>query len=378
MQISQVHAHLHSGEYSDLIFVEIKTSDPAVSGWGECTLPGKPYAVAGAVRDAARLIMGMPVNSIRRIWATAYRHSYWRGGAVETSALSGIDIALWDIMGKILHKPVYELLGGAVRDSIKAYANCGLSTDPEELARRAKKAIDAGFQIVKFYPLPPILALPPTSLISNVYDCCAAVREVIGPSRDFAIDLHGRTLPHTVIAIEHALRDLRPLWIEEPVPSEDIEALARIRGHFQTPIALGERLFTRWQFKQVLDRGLVDIIQPDVGNVGGLSEMRVLAEMAEAYHVAFGPHSPNGLLHTCASLHCAAIAQTFAALEFRPSDITNEIFDGLFPLMGKDGTFKLPSSSGVGLSVKQDKLLFEDARVPRLSEQGIDGTPLDW
>ena len=378
MQITQIHAHLHSGEYSDLIFVEIKTSDPAVSGWGECTLPGKPYAVAGAVRDAARLIMGMPVESIRKIWETAYRHSYWRGGAVETSALSGIDIALWDIAGKVAQKPVHALLGGAVRDRVKAYANCGLSTDPDELARRAQTAIDAGFQIVKFYPLPPMEALPQTALISRVYDCCAAVRGVIGPSRDFAIDLHGRTLPHTVIAIEHAIRDLRPLWIEEPVASEDIEALNRVRRHFQVPIALGERLFTRWQFKQVLDRGLVDIIQPDVGNVGGLSEMRVLADMAESYHVAFGPHSPNGLLHTCASMHCAAIAQTFGALEFRPSAITNQVFDGVFPIFGSDGSFPLQSTPGVGLSVQANRLFFDEARVPRLAEQGADGTPLDW
>lgn len=378
MHIAQVHAHLHSGEYSDLIFVEVKTSDPEVSGWGECTLPGKPYAVAGAVRDAARLILGMPVDSIRKTWETAYRHSYWRGGAVETSALSGIDIALWDIAGKVAQKPVHALLGGAVRDRIKTYANCGLSTDPMELARRAQSAIEAGFRIVKFYPLPPIEALPQTSLISKVYDCCAAVRDIIGPSRDFAIDLHGRTLPHTVIAIEHAIRDLRPLWIEEPVPSEDIEALRRIRKQFQTPIALGERLFTRWQFKQVLDRGLVDIIQPDVGNAGGLSEMRVLADMAEAYHVAFGPHSPNGLLHTCASLHCSAIAQTFGALEFRPSASTNQIFDGEFPVLGADGTFPLQSTPGVGLSVQAGKLVLDEARVPRLAEHGIDGTPLDW
>ena len=247
-----------------------------------------------------------------------------------------------------------------------------------ELARRAQTAIDAGFQIVKFYPLPPTAALPQTSLISSVYDCCAAVRDVIGSSRDFAIDLHGRTLPHTVIAIEHAIRDLRPLWIEEPVASEDIEALSRVRRHFQVPIALGERLFTRWQFKQVLDRGLADLIQPDVGNAGGLSEMRVLADMAESYHVAFGPHSPNGLLHTCASLHCAAISQTFGALEFRPSAITNQIFDGEFPMLGADGTFPLQSTAGVGLSVQPSRLSFDDARVPRLAEHGVDGTPLDW
>jgi galactonate dehydratase len=378
MLITQVLAHLHSGEFSDLIFVEIRTSDPAVVGWGECTLPGKPYAVAGAVRDAARLIVGMPVDSIRKVWETVYRHSYWRGGAIETSALSGIDIALWDIAGKVAQKPVHALLGGAVRQTIKAYANCGLSTDPQELARRAQAAIDQGFQIVKFYPLPPVVALPETALIAKVYDCCAAVRAVIGPTRDFAIDLHGRTLPHTVIALEHAIRDLRPLWIEEPVASEDIDALERVRRHFQTPIALGERLFTRWQFKQVLDRGLVDIIQPDVGNAGGLSEMRVLADMAESHHVAFGPHSPNGLLHTCASLQCAAISQTFGALEYRPSAVDRSIFDGELPVLSPKGSFAVQKAPGLGLWVQAGELHFDEGRVPRLVEHGPDGTALDW
>ena len=378
MHITQVKAHLHSGEFSDLVFVEVRTSDPAVIGWGECTLPGKPYAVAGAIRDAARLILDMPVQSIRKVWETVYRHSYWRGGAVETSALSGIDIALWDIAGKVADRPVHALLGGAVRDRIQTYANCGLSTDPDELARRASAALQAGFQIVKFYPLPPLLALPPTELVSRVYDCCAAVRQVIGTSRDFAIDLHGRTMPQTVIAIEHAIRDLRPLWIEEPVASEDMEALSRIRRHFQVPIALGERLFTRWQFKQVLSRGWVDIIQPDVGNAGGLSEMRVLADMAEAHHVAFGPHSPNALLHTFASMHCAAIAQTFGALEFRPSPMTNQVFDGQVPSMDEGGSFALPTAAGIGVSVRESSLSFDESRVPKLVEHGHDGTPVDW
>jgi galactonate dehydratase len=378
MYITHVLGHLHSGEFSDLIFVEIRTTDPAVVGWGECTLPGKPHAVVGAVRDAARLILGMPVASIRKVWETVYRHSYWRGGAIETSALSGIDIALWDIAGKVAHKPIHELMGGAVRQKMKAYANCGLSTDPQELAGRAQAAIDAGFQIVKFYPLPPVSALPETSLISKVYDCCAAVRSVIGSARDFAIDLHGRTLPHTVISIERAIRDLRPLWIEEPVASEDAQALARVRRHFQTPIALGERLFTRWQFKHVLELGLVDIIQPDVGNAGGLTEMRVLADMAEAHHVTFGPHSPNGWLHTCASLHSAAISQTFGALEFRPSAANASIFEGEFPVLDAEGSFTLQRAAGVGLCVQSSKLHFEESRVPRLAEHALDGTALDW
>lgn len=379
MKITAIVPHLHTGHYSDLAFVEVQTDDPEISGWGECTLPGKPHAVAGAVRDAARLIDGADISSIRAIWERVYRHSYWRGGSVETSALSGVDMALWDIHGRLAGKPVHALLGGAVRQSFGVYANCGLSFDPEELARRARQAVADGFKIVKFYPLPPTPALPPARFVAGVYDCCAAVRAAIGNDCDFAIDLHGRPLPHTVIAIERAIRDLRPLWIEEPVPTEDQEALPRIRSQFSTPIALGERLFSRWQFQHVLQRGLVDIIQPDVGNAGGLSELRVIADMAEAYSVAFNPHSPNGVLHTAASLHIAAVAQTFGALEYRPVHAERlSVFGGEEIRLGADGTFSLSQQPGLGVTVNPENLRFDEAAVPKLVEWGRDGTPLEW
>jgi galactonate dehydratase len=379
MKITEIAAHLHSGTFSDLIFVEVKTDDPDLVGWGECTLPGKPYAVAGAVRDAARLIIGREASNIRSLWETVYRHGYWRGGAVETSALAGIDVALWDIAGKAAGVPVHQLLGGALRRSIRTYANIGLSTDPDELARRAKSAVEDGFSIVKFYPLPPMIAQPPTRLVGQVHDCCAAVRDTIGPDRDFAMDLHGRPQPHAVIAIEQAVRDLRPLWIEEPVPVEDESALIEVRRKFATPIALGERLFSRWQFRRVLEAQLCDIIQPDVGNAGGISELRVLAEMAEAHSVVFSPHSPNAILHTAASLQVSAIAQTFGALEFRPSpDTQSGVFTSCDSLSGGPGEFHLPHAPGLGIGVDPSHCRFDPARVPVLAETAPDGTPLDW
>ncbi len=379
MKITAINAHLHSGTYSDLIFVEVRTDVPGLTGWGECTLPGKPYAVAGAVQDAARLILGRDATNIRALWETVYRHGYWRGGAIETSALSGIDIALWDIAGKAAGVPVHQLLGGALRQSIRTYANIGLSTDPAELARRAKEAVAAGFQIVKFYPLPPMIAHPPVHLTAQVHDCCAAVRAAIGPDRDFAIDLHGRPLPLAVIAIERAVRDLRPLWIEEPVPVEDEAALIQVRRKFTTPIALGERLFSRWQFRRVLEAQLCDIIQPDVGNAGGISELRVLADMAEAHSVVFSPHSPNAILHTAASLQVAAIAQTFGTLEFRPSpDTGSGVFTTPDSLTGGPGGFALPTAPGLGIGVEPDRCQFDPARIPILAEFAPDGTPLDW
>ena len=379
MKITAINAHLHSGAFSDLIFVEVRTDQPGLVGWGECTLPGKPYAVAGAVQDAARLIVGREATNIRALWETVYRHGYWRGGAVETSALSGIDIALWDLAGKVAGVPVHGLLSGAVRTTLRTYANIGLSTDPEELARRAKSAVDAGFEIVKFYPLPPMIAQPPTHLVGQVHDCCAAVRASIGPTRDFAIDLHGRTLPHAVIAIERAVRNLRPLWIEEPVPVEDEVALIEVRRKFDTPIALGERLFTRWQFRRVLEAQLCDIIQPDVGNAGGISELRVIADMAEAHSVVFSPHSPNAILHTAASLQIAAIAQTFGALEFRPSPDTHSgVFTTPDCLTGGPGAFDLPTAPGLGVGIDPDRCRFDPSRIPILAEMAPDGTPLDW
>lgn len=379
MKITAITCHLHSGAFSDLIFVEVQTDHPDIVGWGECTLPGKPYAVAGAVRDAARLIVGRDATNIRSLWETVYRHGYWRGGAIETSALSGIDIALWDIAGKAAGVPIHQLLGGALRTSMRTYANIGLSTDPTELATRASAAVDASFDVVKFYPLPPVIAQPATRLITQVYECCAAVRAAIGPDRDFAIDLHGRPLPHTVIAIERAVRDLRPLWIEEPVPVEDEAALWDVRRKFATPIALGERLFTRWQFRRVLEGQLCDIIQPDVGNAGGISELRVIADLAEAHSVVFSPHSPNAILHTAASLQVAAIAHTFGALEYRPSpDTLSGIFTSPENLVGGPGAFILPCAPGLGVGLAPTECTFDPSRIPVLAEIAPDGTPLDW
>jgi galactonate dehydratase len=379
MKITEVNAHLHSGTYSDLVFVEVTTEDPTITGWGECTLPGKPYAVAGAVKDAARLVVGMSAENVRSAWEKGYRHGYWRGGAVETSALSAIDIALWDIAGKRSGAPVHAVMGGAVRDSIRTYANLGLSTEPAVLASRAREAVEAGFDLVKFYPLPPMIALPPASLASRVHDCCAAVREAIGPGRDFALDFHGRPLPHAVISIERAIRDLNPLWIEEPVQVEDESALLEVRRKFSTPIALGERMFTRWQFRRVLEAQLCDIIQPDVGNAGGLSELRVIAEMAEAHSVVFSPHSPNGLLHTAASIHASAIAQNFGVLEYRPSaDAASGLFIGSEHLEGGPGSFRLPTANGLGLAVDAEQCRFDPSRIPILGEVAADGTALDW
>jgi galactonate dehydratase len=379
MKITAINCHLHSGAFSDLIFVEVQTDQPGLVGWGECTLPGKPHAVAGAVQDAARLIVGRDATNIRSCWETVYRHGYWRGGAIETSALSGIDIALWDIAGKVAATPIHRLLGGAVRTALRTYANIGLSTDPDELASRARAAVLAGFDIVKFYPLPPMIAQPATHVVRQVHDCCAAVREAIGPGRDFAIDLHGRPQPHAVIAIERAIRDLNPLWIEEPVPVEDEAALREVRRKFATPIALGERLFTRWQFRRVLEAQLCDIIQPDVGNAGGISELRVIADMAEAHSVVFSPHSPNAILHTAASLQVAAIAQSFGALEFRPSpDTMSGLFSTPESLTGGPGSFALPVSAGLGIAVNPEKCKLDPSRIPVLAETAADGTPLDW
>jgi galactonate dehydratase len=378
MRITDVIPHLHTGQFSDLVFVELRTSEPGLVGWGECSLPGKPHAVAGAIRDLARLAVGQDAAAIRALWQRGYRHGYWRGGAVETSALAGLDIALWDIAGKQAGRPVHALLGGAVRSRISLYANCGLSVDPDELAKRARGAIDAGFRLVKIYPLPPMQALPPSRLIDHVRACCGAVRDAIGREHDFAIDLHGRPLPAAAVTIEAALRDLRPAWIEEPVPSEDEAALRIVRRHFATPIALGERLFTRWAFRRVLEEGLADIIQPDIGNAGGISELRVLAEMAEAHSVAFCPHSPNGLLHTFASLHAAAIAQTFGALEYRPAPEDSAVFADAAPAIGDDGCLAVPESAGIGTVIVPAALAFDEARVPMLEAWGEDGAALDW
>lgn len=377
MKITAIDPVTFSGPVSDLCFVRVRT-DAGVTGWGECSLPGKPEGVAGAVRDLAPLLIGADPSDSEWCWQRGYRHAFWRGGPIQTSALSGVDVALWDIRGQIAGQPVYKLLGGAVRKRIALYANIGLSEDPAEIVRRIAQVRALGYRVVKFYPLGgtgPVLRL---SEIRNVVACCEAARDALGDEMDFALDFHGKLSAAGAVQVERAVRDTHPLWIEEPVAAETPAELQRCAESFVIPIAVGERLFTRWGFRPVLEGRLCGIIQPDVSNAGGITEMWKIAALAETFGVAFNPHNPNGPLQTLASLHLAASAQAFAMLEHRFDHHAQYArIAGPMVTVGEDGCCGLPDGPGLGGAVRCG--VGDEGIVPVINDcWRPDGSVADW
>jgi galactonate dehydratase len=380
MRITKLKAYSIASPITDWSLVKVETDEAELLGWGECSLPSKPRGVLGAIADLEKVVIGADPTDIEWIWQRMYRHSYWRGGPILTSSISGIDTALWDIHGKLLGQPVYKLLGGAVRKRVKLYANLGLSTSPEEFRERARMAMEMGYRAVKIYPLPDVSKIERPKTIQSIVACCEAVRDEIGDDRDFAIDCHGRPGSALAAQIESAVRHTGPLWIEEPVPAELVAALRRCASKFLTPIAAGERLFTRWGFRELLERELVSIIQPDVSNAGGISEMMKLASLAELYGVAFNPHNPNGPLQSQTSLHLAAVAPTFEMLEHRHEHhaFMAKICKPFPQVDPADGCAALPEGVGLGVEVDEEFLQSNPARDWTPEAFRPDGTPSDW
>lgn len=379
MKITRLTPFVCYSTISDLVFVKVETDEPGLFGWGECSLPTKPTGVAGAVRDLEKLVVGADPEQVERIWQRMYRHAYWRGGPIQTSALSGVDMALWDIRGKLAGKTVAALLGGPVRDRIKAYANIGLSTSPAEFRERTAHALGMGFKAVKIYPLPAVAMTEGVAAIRQIVAACQAVRDELGPDLDFAIDMHGRPSAALAIQIEAAVRDTAPLWIEEPVPAESNPALERLAQMSATPIAVGERLFTRWAFRDVLENGWAGIIQPDVANAGGISELVRIAALAEMYGVTFAPHNPNGPVQASASLNLSAYAQNFAMLETRHTNLEwTAKLSSYVPRVDAEGYLEVPQGAGLGLELDEDFLTSQTDGSWIPESFRADGSVADW
>ncbi|QMW24419.1 galactonate dehydratase [Sandaracinobacteroides saxicola] len=356
MKIRSIKAWAVAGPLSDLCFAKVET-DNGLFGWGEGSLPGKCEGVAASVREMAHLIAGMDARRIEHVWQRMVRHSYWKAGPILSSAVSAIDMALWDIRGKYHDAPVHELLGGALRDRIWLYANLGLSSEPEVLRERARGALAVGYTAVKFYPLPPVMSLEGPAAYRTVVACCEAVRDEIGPDGVFCLDFHGRCTPNVAVQMEAAVRHTRPHWIEEPTAPEDVGALQRCQEKFLTPLAVGERYNSRWQFREIFERRLADVVQPDVANCYGISEMHRIAAMAETYGVGYAPHNPNGPVQAQASLHLAAAAQNFSILEHR-HDLIDDMakFASVSPRSTGDGWAAIPEGPGLGIELDETAL----------------------
>ncbi|MBQ6353137.1 MAG: galactonate dehydratase, partial [Lentisphaeria bacterium] len=268
-------------------------TDEGICGWGEPVIEGRAETVAAAVRELSTYLIGRDPFAIEDIFQTLYRGGFYRGGPVLSSAISGIEQTLWDIKGKALNLPIYELLGGAVRDKIQVY--CWIGGDrPDDTAAAAKEKAAQGYRAVKMNGTAELDYIDSWSKVEAAVNRVAAIRDALGKEFGIAVDFHGRVHQAMARVLMHELEPYHRMFIEEPVLIENIEAFAELRRHTTTPIATGERNFTRWGFKRMLTRGGVDIIQPDVSHCGGILEARKIAAMAEAFDVSVALHCPLG------------------------------------------------------------------------------------
>lgn len=336
------------------LFVRIETDEGAV-GWGEASLEGHAEAVDGAFEALRDRFIGHDPLRIEDIWQIAYRGGFYRGGPVLMSALSGLDQALWDLKGKAAGLPAWQMLGGKVRDKIRAYAWIG-GDRPHEIGDAARARREQGFSAVKMNATAELDWIGTPKLFDEVADRVQAAQ---AQGMDVGLDFHGRVHRPLAKQLAKVLEPLGLLFIEEPLLSENHEGLAQIAQLVSTPIALGERLYSRWDFKPFLASGTVDIIQPDLSHAGGLSECRKIAAMAEAYDVAVAPHCPLGPLALAACLQLAACAPNVAIQEMSLGihynvghDLLNFVTDKevLSPI---DGFLPIPQGPGLGVTVDE-------------------------
>ena len=302
------------------LFLKLST-DEGVSGWGEPILEGRAETVKHAVLELEDQLLGKDPRRIEDLWQMMYRGGFYRGGGIMMSAISGIDQALWDIKGKWLGVPVYELLGGKCRDKVKVYGWVG-GDRPTEVVKEALARKEAGYLAVKMNGTTETNYIDSYGKIDEVVERMAAVREAVGNDFGIGIDFHGRVHRSMARALAKELELYRPMFIEEPLLPENLDGLRDLVGHTSIPIATGERLYSRWDYKRLFENGLVDIIQPDLSHAGGITETKKLAGVAESYDVAVAPHCPLGpiALASCftidACCHNAVIQEQSLGMQF--------------------------------------------------------------
>lgn len=348
MKITDVKTYLVGASRQNWLFVKVET-DSGVYGWGEGSLEGQEKAVAAAVSDLSRRIVDSDPTSIEKHWQVMYRHGFWRGGVVLNSALSAIDQALWDITGKVHNAPVYKLLGGPVRERIRAYTHV---FGPE----RAAKLVADGYTGMKTMGMRTDGEMDTTDLAAEFGDRIKELRNAVGPKVKIMIDNHGRAWPSLAIELIKAVEEHNVYFFEEPVPPDNLDALIEVRRKISgTDIATGERLFSRWDYKQLIEQQLVDIVQPDVCHCGGISELRRIASAAETYYMRVAPHNPNGPVATAASIQLAAAIPNFDILEYAiPPEEPMSIIKN--PAVHSEGHFLIPDRPGLGIDIDEEAI----------------------
>ena len=332
------------------------TTDNGLVGWGETTLEGKPKSTVAAVEELADYLIGKHPLRIEHHWQHIYRSAFYRGGNVLMTALSGIDQALWDIAGKHYGVPTYQLLGGAVRDRIRVYAHWGIGSLTDEGKTAAKARLEwlqrkGNYTAFKTGPGGKWRAHEPPAVIDAFVERAYLMREWVGPDVELAFDFHGKMTPALAIEICHELKGMRPMFVEEPVPQENVDALKLVSDHVPFPIATGERLLTRWDFREIFEKQIVAYLQPDTSHVGGITELKKVANMGEVYYMHIMPHCAIGPVAFSASMQVDAVVPNFLIQE----QVDNGLGAGLLreEWQVKDSYIDLPTKPGLGFEIDE-------------------------
>jgi galactonate dehydratase len=389
MKITNVRTLVVHAEMRNWVFVKVETDQDGLCGWGEASLEWKTRAVAGAVEDFKPMLIGEDPTRIEHLYQKLYRQSFWRLGVIGMSAISGIEQACWDILGKSLGVPVYKLLGGAVRDRVRMYTHLGggdmrsvyETFDAGPLIDLARQVVARGYTAVKVVFVPYSEPLMGIGHVKKFASLMERLRAALGDGIDIMIDFHGRTYPAMAIEYINAVAEYRPYFCEEPVPPENIDALRQVREAVRVPIATGERLVTRHEFREVFEKSACHVIQPDLCHCGGLLEGKKIAAMAEAYFMGVAPHNPLGPVANAVALHFALSTPNFLIQEDMLSDVPWRWDVVEHSLETKDGYWQPATEPGLGIRVNEKEAArhpFQQETIHSTTIRAADGAVLDW
>lgn len=357
MKVTRLETFVCHAYRTNWVFLKVHT-DAGVHGVGEATLEYQELTVVAACKELERTLVGRDPFAIEAVWHDLYRDAYWRGGPVLMSALSAVDMALWDIKGKALGLPVWQLLGGRVRDRVPCYANGWFApaVQPDEFAAKAREAVAMGFRGLKWDPFGSAYLTIGKAALKKSLQCVQAVVEAVGAEVDILIEGHGRFNIPTAVKIGQALGEYDVTWFEEPIPPDNLPGMIEVKNRVPVALAGGERLYSRWDFRDYLTRGCVDYVQPDVSHAGGISELRKIAACAESYHIPFCPHNPSGPVANAATLQLAACTPNFFLLETMATDVPyrKDICDE--QLEFTEGGLVIGDRSGLGIELNEEAI----------------------
>jgi galactonate dehydratase len=391
MKITKLKTVVVNAEMRNWVFVKVET-DAGLYGWGEASLEWKTRSVVGAVEDFEPMVVGEDPTRIEHLYQKLYRQSFWRVGVIGLSAISAIEQACWDILGKSLNLPVYRLLGGAVRDRVRMYTHLGggdmravyesqLSADPQVIVDRALEVVEKGYTAVKVLITPPTEALNSIAAYRYAEKMMEALREAVGDQVDILIDCHGRHSLGNAVEFCRVLAPYRPYFIEEPVSPDNVEVLLEVRKASPVPIATGERLVTRYQFREVIEKQACHVIQPDLCHCGGLWEAKKIAAMAEIYSIGVAPHNPLGPVANAAALHFDLSTPNFLIQEDMLADVPWRWEVVQHSLKTKNGYWLPTEAPGLGIEVDEAAAArhpFKQEIIHSTTIRAQDNAILDW